>query len=238
MNDRYYEAVGLDHFLVRRRFDVLVRMGDSLLRSSQNAAEIGCGAGILQRQIEDYYDIPVTGIDLNELALDQNMSRHSTLYCYDIHERAPEFREKFDVIFLGDVLEHIENEVEFIESVTYHLASQGVLVIMVPACPIFYSEFDRIVGHYRRYTFARLNKISRTTGLQITKWTYWGFPVIPLLAARKMAAGIIKVEKAVHSGLNPPGGKIVSEILYRVAQCELLPQRIAGTSLMVFLQKR
>jgi 2-polyprenyl-3-methyl-5-hydroxy-6-metoxy-1,4-benzoquinol methylase len=237
VDDTYYEKVGLDHFLARRRFDVLVRMIDSLFRSAQNAADIGCGTGLLQRQIEDHYRIPVTGIDLNEFALERNMSRVSPLYCYDIHDRSPEFRETFDLIFLGDVLEHIEDEFAFIESVKYHLAPNGALVVMVPAGQIFYSEFDRIVGHFRRYTFARLRELSRTTELQITNWTYWGLPVMPLLAARKVVAGVMKVEKVVHSGLKPPGGTTANDFLFRLSQCEWIPHKLTGTSLLAILQK-
>jgi len=62
-------------------------------------------------------------------------------------------------------------------------------------------------------------------------------PIMPLLVARKLAAGIIKVEKVVHSGLKPPGGKIANDLLFRVSQCELLPQKLTGTSLLVILQK-
>src|SRR5262249_54240871 len=102
MSDCYYDVVGLDHFFIRRRLDVLIRLGNSLFRSARNAAEVGCGAGVVQRQIEDRYGIPVTGIDLNQFALEKNISRLSKLYCYDIHQRLPEFREKFDIIFLCD----------------------------------------------------------------------------------------------------------------------------------------
>jgi 2-polyprenyl-3-methyl-5-hydroxy-6-metoxy-1,4-benzoquinol methylase len=153
MSDTYYETVGLDHFLARRRFDVLTRMGISLYERARNVAEVGCGTGLVQRQIEDRYGIPVTGIDLNEFALERNFSRLSPLYCYDIHQRSPELREKFDVILLCDVLEHIEDEIAFLQAVHYHLAPRGSLVVNVPACQMFYSEFDRRVGHYRRYSF-------------------------------------------------------------------------------------
>jgi hypothetical protein len=237
MHDCYYDIVGLDHFMVRRRLDVMVRLGHSLYKTARSAAEIGCGAGIVQRQIEDRYGIPVTGIDLNEVALKKNVSRLSTLYCYDIHQRLPELREKFDLIFLCDVLEHIENEIAFLECVSYHLAPDGALVINVPAGQIFYSEFDRVVGHFRRYTFSRLQNVSGSAGLKVKDWTYWGLSLTPLLAARKLLAGIQKSDGLVDSGLIPPGGRIANELLLLLSRCEWIPQKSGGASLVAILEK-
>jgi SAM-dependent methyltransferase len=238
MSDCYYDLVGLDNFYIRRRFDVLRRMSKGLCETARNAAEVGCGSGIVQRQIEDQYGIPVVGIDLNETALELNISRMSPLYCYDIHQRSTEFREKFDLILLCDVLEHIDDEILFLESVSYHLAPLGSLVINVPAWQIFYSEFDRIVGHFRRYTFPGLREVVRASGLKIKDWTYWGLPIMPLLAARKLAAGMQKTERGVvDSGLKPPGGKATNELLFLASQCEWIPQKLVGTSLLVILEK-
>jgi len=36
---------------------------------------------VCQREVEDYYGISVAGFDLNELALQKNVSRLSPLYC-------------------------------------------------------------------------------------------------------------------------------------------------------------
>jgi len=238
MSDCYYDIIGLDHFMIRRRMDVLIRMGNGLYENARCAAEVGCGSGIVQRQIEDRYGIPVAGIDLNNSALEKNVSRISPLYCYDIHQRSPDFRERFDVILLCDVLEHIEHEVAFLESLTYHLAPLGALVVNVPAWQFFYSEFDRVVGHFRRYTFARLRDVFRAAGLTVKNWTYWGLPLMPLLAARKLAASLHKAEsEVVDSGLTPPGGRTVNEFLYLVSQCEWVPQKLGGTSLVVVLEK-
>jgi SAM-dependent methyltransferase len=213
-------------------------MGNGLYKNARNAAEIGCGAGIVQRQIEDRYGIPVTGIDLNEFALERSLSRISNLYCYDIHQRSPEFCEKFDLIFLCDVLEHIENERAFLESVNYHLAPRGALVLNVPAWQFFYSDFDRIVGHFRRYTFTQLSEAFRTTGLKVKNWTYWGLPMMPLLVARKLAAGLHKAEnRIVDSGLTPPGGRAANELLFLASKCEWIPQKLVGASLVAIFEK-
>ena len=53
MAEQWFEIASMDHFWVRRRFEVLRRLAGSLIPSAREIAEIGCGHGLLQRQIED-----------------------------------------------------------------------------------------------------------------------------------------------------------------------------------------
>ncbi len=133
MADRWFEIASLDHFWVRRRFEVLQRLEGGLIEEAREMAEIGCGHGLLQRQIEDAYQREVTGFDLNEYALQQNVSRRSRVCCYDIFQKNSNLQKTFDVIFLFDVLEHIMEENQFLDSILFHLKPQGKLVINVPA---------------------------------------------------------------------------------------------------------
>ena len=61
-------------------------------------------------------------------------------------------KNKFDTILYYDVLEHIKNELSEINNAKKKLNLDGHLIINVPAFQIFYSEFDKSVGHYKRYS--------------------------------------------------------------------------------------
>jgi methylase of polypeptide subunit release factors len=84
MADRWFEVAGIDHFWIRRRFEVFRRLAGELVANAREIAEIGCGHGLLQLQLETAYDRAVAGFDLNEVALKQNVSRRSAVNCYDI----------------------------------------------------------------------------------------------------------------------------------------------------------
>src|SRR5450631_1067818 len=90
MADDWYDIASLEHFWIRRRFDVLERLANRLfpdvLRQGGSAAEVGCGNGLLKRQIEDEHGVPVAGFDLNEGALQRSVSRISSLYYYDVRQ--------------------------------------------------------------------------------------------------------------------------------------------------------
>jgi len=97
MGDWWFDVATSDHFWIRRRFEVMRRLADPAVRTAKRAAEIGCGNGLLQKDIEDCYGIPVAGFELNEIALQKSVSRMSPLYCYNIHQRNAEFRGHFDL---------------------------------------------------------------------------------------------------------------------------------------------
>ena len=65
----------------------------------------------------------------------------------DIH-----IQEKtFDTIMYMDVLEHIKTDKKEIKKAINLLNPGGYLIIFVPAFQVLYSNFDRDIGHVRRY---------------------------------------------------------------------------------------
>src|SRR6267154_2862796 len=203
MADRWYEIASTDHFWIRRRFKVLQLLADDLISVAPTIAEIGCGSGLVQRQIEDAYGKEVAGFDLNEAALKMNVSCMSSVQCYDIFQRHITLREQFHLIFLFDVLEHIADERGFLEALKYHLAPDGHLVLNVPAGQWAYSEYDHAAGHVRRYSIRKLRDAVEPTGLRIRNWTYWGLPLVPTLLLRKLwLRGRKDKDEIIHAGFD------------------------------------
>lgn len=69
---------------------------------------------------------------------------HSTL-------REHTFTQKYDTICYLDVLEHIEDDTSEILKSQKLLKKNGLLIILVPSYPSLYSDFDKSVGHIKRY---------------------------------------------------------------------------------------
>ena len=66
----------------------------------------------------------------------------------------------FDTALYVDVLEHIEDDIGELGGVARRLRAGGRIVVLSPAYPFLYSEFDRAIGHYRRYTKAMLRDLT------------------------------------------------------------------------------
>ncbi len=78
---------------------------------------------------------------------------------------------RFDSITYIDVLEHIEHDSEELAGAASFLRPGGHLVVLSPAYPWLFSEFDRAVGHYRRYTRRSLRTVG-PANLVPTKFYY------------------------------------------------------------------
>lgn len=63
---------------------------------------------------------------------------------------------RFDTILYLDVIEHIEDSEAELQRAFNLLHPGGHLLIVVPAFNFLYSEFDRAIGHFRRYDKAIL----------------------------------------------------------------------------------
>lgn len=237
MADRWFEIASTDHFWVRRRLQVLQKLAGDLIASATEMAEIGCGHGLLQRQIEDTYGRDVTGFDLNEYALKQNVSRRGSVVCYDIFQKNSILREKFELVFLFDVLEHITSEDSFLEALLFHVAREGKIILNVPAGQWAYSAYDVAAGHVRRYSIQILRKTAARNQLRIQAWSYWGLPLIPTLALRKLWL-LGKRDKAaiINSGFDSRSS-LMNEALGIASRCEMIPQTLLGTSLMAVLER-
>ena len=237
MADHWFEIASIDHFWIRRRFEVLQRLAGGLVGQSEDMAEVGCGHGLLQRQIEDAYGKGVTGFDLNEFALQHNESRKSRVCCYDIFQRQPDFAERFNVIFLFDVLEHISDEAGFLNAVLFHLKPQGKVIINVPAGQWAFSSYDTAAGHIRRYTMRTLRQSAARSGLVPVAWTYWGLPLVPVLLLRKLwLLGQRDQGKIISAGFDSRSSALNS-LMHLFSKLEPIPQRILGTSLTAILQR-
>lgn len=72
---------------------------------------------------------------------------------FDLDAKAPaEFTaEPFDTVVCLNVLEHIEDDAFALSQMREALKPGGKLALLVPAHQILYGEFDRAVGHFRRY---------------------------------------------------------------------------------------
>jgi SAM-dependent methyltransferase len=68
--------------------------------------------------------------------------------------------DRFDTIVYLDVLEHIERDRDELAAAADRLNPGGHLVVLAPAFQQLYSEFDRAIGHYRRYTAATLKALT------------------------------------------------------------------------------
>jgi SAM-dependent methyltransferase len=78
-----------------------------------------------------------------------------------------------DSIIYVNVMEHISDDEAELRAIYNTLDKGGRVFIFVPALPCLYGDFDRRVGHWRRYTKAELEDKCRRAGFKILRAKYF-----------------------------------------------------------------
>jgi 2-polyprenyl-3-methyl-5-hydroxy-6-metoxy-1,4-benzoquinol methylase len=87
--------------------------------------------------------------------------------------------ERFDTVVCLNVLEHIEDDLFALAQMREVLTPGGRLALLVPAHRALYGEFDRAVGHYRRYEKSELASRLKQAGFTVREMKF--FSLIAML---------------------------------------------------------
>jgi SAM-dependent methyltransferase len=205
MADEWFKLADRDHFWMRWRFDILRRQMRRFEITPGRAMEIGCGHGVLRQQMEDLFKVPVDGCDLNQHALRMAPTGLGRLLVYNILDRLPEMCGAYDMVLLMDVIEHLDDDLGFLQASLQHLKPGGIVAINVPAHMALYSKYDRVAGHKRRYNSQRIHSLFGKSNVTALTVVNWGFPMVPLLVVRKLALKFVSEERTIGAGFVPPG---------------------------------
>jgi len=83
------------------------------------------------------------------------------------------YESRFDTVICINVLEHLSDDFQAVNKMKSLLEPDGNLIILVPAFQKLYCDFDKNVGHYRRYEPGRLREIANENGLCVVKNHYF-----------------------------------------------------------------
>jgi SAM-dependent methyltransferase len=72
-----------------------------------------------------------------------------------------------DSVVAINILEHLEDDLGALRDLRAAVVPGGTVVLLVPGYPALYGEYDRAVGHLRRYTPATLRRVVEAAGLRV-----------------------------------------------------------------------
>lgn len=140
-----------------------------LLNSFENSSvlDFGAGTGTIARLWRTHL-----GVSPHCVEIDHQLASSLRQAGFETHDKLTDFGKKFQFVYSANVIEHIEDDVVALVQLGRVLEINGLLCIYVPAFPILFSELDRKVGHYRRYTKETLNLALTTSGFEVVKSEY------------------------------------------------------------------
>lgn len=131
--------------------------------------EVGAGQGTISELLTER-GLDVTAVEPSKAQCDRMRAHAGHIPSLSIVEGplevVPPGRE-FRSAVLVNVLEHIDDDVTFLREVADRCSSGANIAVWVPAHKVLYSEFDRRVGHFRRYSKARLRAAAESAHLEV-----------------------------------------------------------------------
>ena len=130
----------------------------------------------------------------------------------------------FDGAVMSNVLEHIEDDEGTLRELFAMVRPGGSVAVYSPAFKLLMSDFDRAIGHVRRYRKRELVRKFERAGYEIAEARYVNMPgffawllVSRLLRKRPTASGlsriydrrVVPLTRSIESRVRPPFGQSV-----------------------------
>ncbi len=159
-------------------YTALIRLLSPYL--GKKVAEVGAGIGNLSTLILKENISNLTAVEPSENLfplLCETLKEESNKVAVNnyFHEISHSYQSYFDSILYVNVLEHIEDDKKELEYIKHSLKQNGHVCIFVPALSWLYSDFDKSIGHYRRYHKKELVRLIQSSGFKIIKAEYIDF---------------------------------------------------------------
>ena len=121
-------------------------------QNPQRVLDIGCGDGFFAQRIQETTGAYVCGIDISREAILRARSRGIDARQCDLNEGIDLETETFDLIFCGEVIEHVFDPDSLLEEIWRILSLEGHLIISTPNLAAWYNRILLLLGFQPIFT--------------------------------------------------------------------------------------
>lgn len=193
--------------------------------------ELGAGIGTLTNIISQAHNVTACEIsDFGSGELKERFKNNPKVKAIIRDFFEYERLSSLDCIYSANVLEHIENDFNFIGRAAELLRPGGYFVALLPAGMWLYSKLDRELGHFRRYNAKdkiRIYKLIEKKGLPLKMLKYKYFNPIGAFG------WFVKAKILSRTKITRMDMLIMNSLLPFIGWCDLLPLPFGQSVLMV-----
>lgn len=202
------DSVDKNHWYYRHKYRAIL---GAILKNSESQfklADIGAGSAIFSLQLQEMFPSNMFyAIDINYSDIQLANSTQNFVFS---RELVPA-----DVYLLNDVLEHIQNPSEILESIYDLNKNSYLLIITVPAFQALWSGHDVYLGHFRRYSKSSLQEYFKDTDRYSSLETYYLYQsLFPLAYLSK------KLQRKANRSQMKNYGKLLNNLLNLILRFE------------------
>jgi hypothetical protein len=188
----------------------LLKKQPELFGRKQTALDIGCGDVFLVEQLwYKMHNMEFIAIDTG--FTDEILEAYNNRFAKNniaikvfktLDGAFSEGEHNITLVLLLDVIEHIDNDVEFLRQIQDHpgVDSDTIFLITAPAYQSLYSSHDRFLKHHRRYNISTLESTTTVAGLTSLRKGYFFSTLLPFRIGQVLLEKITKPSRVKGIG--------------------------------------
>lgn len=165
----------INHWYYRTKFDAIHEF-IPIHRPSFFILDIGAGTADFSKELLRLYPKKVKVLAIDQAYDVSTIAMSNTQICF----AKESFFPKADVYLLNDILEHIEEDEQFLGNCLQNADQDSIIVVTVPCFKLLWSQHDVDLLHKRRYSKKSLFKILQNCDLEIVHFRFLYISIFPV----------------------------------------------------------
>lgn len=212
-----FYAIEKEHWWFSARQDIIREFMVQFPQSPKlKLLDVGCGTGAFLEEFSTWFD--AQGIEPSPAAVEFCRKRGLSNVKVGVLAQHP-LTDKADIMTFLDVVEHVEDDRQLLRDAYQRIASNGYILITVPAYRWMWSKHDDINHHKRRYSKESLRLLVRDAGFDIVHLTYFNTLLFPIAAAKRLLSRLLRLQEGDEFTIPP---KPINALLHSVFALERL----------------
>ncbi|WP_245999604.1 class I SAM-dependent methyltransferase [Paraflavitalea soli] len=179
------------------RFEVACKLLRKYLSGNNTFIDIGCGDVFFTKELykrypqSSFFAVDIEFTDEQIAGFKEEFNDKPIQVYRTLDDLNVQFKGKATQLFLMDVIEHIEHDIDFLQMVAKQpfVDDNTLLFITVPAFQKLFCTHDIFLGHYRRYHTAMLKDHVRRGGWEPLQTGYFFSSLLVPRVIQKLKEG-------------------------------------------------
>ena len=146
--------------------------------------ELGSGLGVYAQEILSSADFNIERMSLSEVdtaslrILKERFKGENSVSIIDLNNSSKPLENDHTSFISWNVLEHIEDDIAVLQIANKVCMPGANVMILVPANRLLFSDFDKKIGHFRRYSKSELATKAHLAGfsnIKVKRFNFIGF---------------------------------------------------------------
>lgn len=206
-----------------------IASGRGKLVAGAMVLDLGCGDGFLIDELAPASAKSIDALDIH-LSAEQIVTFSATrprIKFHNSYDALPQHR--YEMISMFDVLEHVEDDLLFLQQTFSRFAKPGGLFFCtVPAFQSLFSSHDTFLQHHRRYNLPALEQLLHTAGLELVASGYLFALLLPIRAISVLLEKLFYTADKAHGIGHWQHGRLLTSLLTKILEADTLLLSLFG----------